>query len=880
MKKNLTRVSTRALLTAACAAGAATPAVAQTPPDLDVETIVVEGKLLSVQRAIETKRNADAILDAISADEIGKLPVKNAAEAIDFLPGVSLEIDQGEGRYVTIRGAASALNNVTLNGVSIGSPEGSQEAGGGRVAPLDVVGGELLKGIEVVKAVTPDMDHQAIGGSVNILTYSPFDFDGRFGFGSISGGYGEYGDKFSYRASGTYGDRLGANRDWGFLIGASYSVRDFQSRGVFPDDWAPAAVGDPDGVFTELDTFIPEQWKSNQYDIERERLAINAALEYQPTDESKYSIRALWSAFNEDEVRTRYAQRIADQDGGLNFLDDLTDGVGSYSGLQRENELRREQKDKRIFNVTAGSEHQFGAKLLELEFAYNDNQQEEPNTDWEFRDTSTSGTFNTNQFLFDLNENPATTQDPDGYRFQRLRFQTYEVDTTGFIAKGDLTWGFGEGDPEDGSYIKGGFNYRNVQKEQDFEEERYGRGETCTLGEFGLSGGLLVNDVDGQDYELGPIVDGGAVDQFFIDQPQCFELSLSNTVNDGFLEDFDVEETVLAGYLMANIEVTDRLTLIGGVRIEDTEVDADGFEVDQDLNVTPVNATGDYTNILPSVHVRYDVTENFIARFAWTNTIGRPFLEDISPSRSLDFEDNGDGTFVGSFSSGNPDLEAFESRNFDLSLEYYLPDNLGIVSAAVFHKNIDGFIIGETAILAGGVDGLPPTEFEGRLYSNLTSSRPINADEGKVSGVELGYQQRWDFLPGVLGNLGAGLNLTFVDSELEVNGRDLPFVRQSDKLVGAQLFYQDERFEAVLTYNYNSEYLDGIGGSPDLDTYYNDRERLDFKGRYRFTDKLDLFVEWQNINDEPDWEYQGIPNRVTGYELYGQTIFIGFNGRL
>lgn len=869
MKRALISTSLCAL-TAAMAAQQ--PAFAQ---ETEEDVIVVTGKRLAVQRALESKRNADAIIDVVSADDIGKLPVKNAAEAIDFLPGVSLEIDQGEGRYVTIRGAASNLNNVTLNGVSIGSPEGSQEAGGGRVAPLDVIGGELLKGIEVVKAVTPDMDHQALGGSVNILTFSPFDFDGRFGFASAAVGYGEYDDRTSYRASGTYGNRLSEDGTWGFLIGASYSQRDFQSVGVYPDDWAPASVAGQ-----TLDTFIPEQWKSNLYDIERERLALNAALEYQPTDEDKYYVRALWSEFNEDESRIRYAQRISDQSGGVNELDSLVDGVGTYSGLRRENELRREKKDKRIFNITAGGTNERDNWLFEYEVAYNDNQQEEPNSDWEFRDTSTSGTFNANSFLVDIMEDPATTLDPDGYRFQRLRFQSYDVDTAGFILSGDATWS-ADFLPRE-SYFKAGFNYRTTDKEQDYEEVRYGRDTTCTLGEFGLSGGLLDNDVDGQIYELGPIVDGAAVDAFFSAQPQCFELSQGNTVNDGFLEDFTVDEAVTAGYLMASLELTDKLTFIGGVRVEHTQVDADGFEVDQDLNVTPVSSDGDYTNVLPSIHLRYEFAEDLIARFAWTNTIGRPFLDDISPARSLDFEDDPStpGQFVGGFSTGNPDLEAFESENFDLSLEYYLPDNLGILSAAFFSKEIDGFIVSESVELAGGTDALPPIDFEGRTYSQLGFSRPINADGGDITGIELGYQQMWDFLPGALGNLGAGLNVTFVDSELEVNGRTVPFVGQSDELVGAQLFYQDEKLEAVLTYNYNSEYLDGVGGDSDLDIFYNDRERLDFKGRYRITPKFDAFLEWQNINDEPDWEYQGQPNRVTGYELYGQTVFFGFNGKL
>lgn len=875
------RVRVAALSSAALATilnGTAAAQSADEDETVVMDTVEVRGIKLAQQRAIELKRNSDAILDAISADEIGKLPVKNAAEAIDFLPGVSLEIDQGEGRYVTIRGAASSLNNVTLNGVAIGSPEGTNDTGGGRITPLDVVGGELLKGIEVVKAVTPDMDHQTIGGSVNILTFSPFDYDDFFAFGSAAIGYGEYGDKTSYRGSATMGDQFGTNDDWGYLFGVSYSVRDFESVGAFPDDWAPATT---DGGVTALGTFIPEQWKSNLYDIERERFAVNAALEHKPNEDSYYYARALWSEFNEDENRIRFAQRIADQNGGLNELDALANGVGTWSGLQRENELRREKKDKRIFNLTAGGENTFDNFDLAYEASLINNEQSEPNSDWEFRDTDTSGTFDANSFLFELTPDASTTFDPDGYRFQRLRFQDYDVETKGYVLSSDLVWN-ADFLPAD-SFFKAGFNLRNTEKTQDYEEERYGRDATCTMGEFGLSAGSLPNDVDGTIYELGPVPDGAAVDAFFISNPECFELSQGNTVLDGALEDFSIEEEVLAGYVMANIELTDRLTMIAGVRIEDTSVDSSSFQVDPELNVTPTSFEGGYTDVMPSLHLRYDLTDNTLVRFAYTNTIGRPDLDDIVPARELEFEEETDaggvglGTFVGGFSTGNPDLEAFESTNFDLSIEHYLPNNLGIISAAVFHKEVDGFIINESVQLAGGTEGLPPIEFEGQTYTNLSFSRPINADEGTITGLELGYQQQFDFLPGLFGNLGVGASYTFVDSEIQIDGRDLPFPRQSDDLFSLQAYYQDETIEAVLTYNYNSEYFDSSGGSDELDIFYNERERLDFKGRYKFNDRFGAFAEWQNILDEPDWEYQGVPDRVTGYELYGQTVFVGID---
>ncbi len=507
-------------------------------------------------------------------------------------------------------------------------------------------------------------------------------------------------------------------------------------------------------------------------------------------------LRALWSEFNEDEYRVRFAQRIGDNNDGLNFTGSLVDGQGSWSGLLRENELRRELKDKRIFNITAGAEKTFGAFELETEAAFNDNQQREPNSDWEFRDSSTSGSYNSNSFLFGLTPDPATTFDPDQYRFQRVRFQDYKVDTQGWSASADLIWNADFLPAE--SFLKTGLLLRTSEKTQDFEQERFDRQGTCTMGAFGLSGGLLANNVDGQAYEIGPIPDGAALDRFFVEQPQCFTINEGDTAQSDALNDFVIDEQVLAGYVMANVAVTDRLTLIAGVRVESTEVETAGSQLDPDLNVTPVSSDGSYANVLPGLHLRYAIGENTLARFAWTNTIGRPLFDDLRPGRLLDYEENTDingdglGTFIGGFSTGNPDLEAFESTNFDLSLEHYL-DDLGILSVAAFYKEIEGFIVSEQVTLAGGAEGLPPIEFEGRTYTDLSFSRPHNAESGEIIRIEFGYRQDFKFLPGFWGNFGAGASYTYTDSELVVDGRALPFEGQAENIASGQLYYQGDR---------------------------------------------------------------------------------------
>jgi TonB-dependent receptor len=187
----------RALSSVSALALCATPALAQDPA-AGIEEIVIRGVNLSRQIAVENKRNSDAIIDSISADDLGRLPDKNTAEALSRVPGVNITIDQGEGRYVSIRGASPALNSVTINGLAVGSVEENS-----RRVPLDILGGELLGGIDVVKAVTPDLEANAIGGYINVKTQSPHDNDQNF-FGRASARIGddEYGGRHCGRKTG------------------------------------------------------------------------------------------------------------------------------------------------------------------------------------------------------------------------------------------------------------------------------------------------------------------------------------------------------------------------------------------------------------------------------------------------------------------------------------------------------------------------------------------------------------------------------------------------------------------------------------------------------------------------------------------------------
>lgn len=835
----------------------AKPASAQ-ENDLGIEEIIVRGAALSQQRAIERKRMADTILDAVSQDDLGKLPDKNLTEAIDRLPGISISTDQGEGRFVSIRGASPNLNSVTINGLAIGSVEDNS-----RQVPLDIIGSELLGGVEVIKAVTPDLEANAIGGYINVLTASPFDYDkDLFAFASAQIGDEELSSTNPWATDLTVGGTFGTDDTIGIMAGVSYSTRDYNTKGLYVDDWR-IVDGAPRG--------LPESHKFNAYNLDRDRLGFTGAVEFKPDENSFYYFRGVYSKFDEFETRHRGRNYFGERLNNITFTGSNT---GVYNGQRIRTELRVEEKDKRIANYSAGGENTFGN--FKLEYAGNiiDNNTTEPNRNWRFQTgRDFSGTFDMGRELFIVN--PSTAQmvaNLDQFEMNRYQEQGNETNDDGFQLKADLQYDFEANGF--GGFLKAGALYRSTEKDQDLNVLTWEDSATpVTLATENIwSGEFIEGTAQGQYYNAGPRIGVPGISSFTdanINNPDIFDIQTGDNLVDATLGDFQVEENVLAGYIMGNVDVGD-WKFIAGVRVEQTDINARGFDLVNETEVVNLERDGSYTDFLPNIHVQYRPDDMPIAiRAAWTNTIGRPEYNDISPRRETEREDNGDGTFTGSIEQGNPDLNAFESSNFDLSFEYYLGDT-GIISTAAFYKNISGFIIDQT-------ETITDTTFQGRDYSVLRIETPVNANDGEIKGIEFNYQDVWTFLPSPLSGLGGGASLTLVDSELEVDGRadKLPFSRQADTVYSLFMFYQLGDFEASIAYDWADDILVDVGNNPDFDIYDLNYGRWDFKASYQVNDSYGVFLEVQNINDAALGEYQGNTDFITRREEYGLTGYIG-----
>jgi TonB-dependent receptor len=831
-------------------------------------TITVTGQRASQQRAVDLKRRELGVVDVAAADDIGQLPDRNVAEVVERLPGVGVQYDQGEGRYVSIRGIPSDLNQYTLNGFELGNPDGNT-----RRLPLDVISGQLLNRIEVYKVKTSDQDGQGIGGLVNLVTQTAFDFSSPTILqANAQVGRQQIDKRNPFRGDVVAGARLG---EVGLLGGASWSKRTFTSFGFFPDDWSPVRQAARGG--------LPINIKFTDYRLTRERLGLSGSLDWRPRgSDTRLWVRGIYTKFTEDEYRQRYRLDFASGGGGAQALVDagtITLAPGGVTGTSTRTELRQdlrlEYKEKSLLAGMAGGSSRLGGFDLDFGLARIHNEVIEPNQLWQFRNNTSIGPVDFD-FTDELYRADVRTPVPAS-NIQFRQYTAQDENGTEDIWQGRLDGrhdlGIGEA-----SWFKLGMKGRSTEKDFDVENQQYDRGTAAnrfTLVDAGAAGGPVRVRVQPDRTYLIPIsIDEDAIRAFTegkLGGPQ-FVRNAATSLANGTLSDTDVEEDVVAGYAMANLD-WGAVELTAGLRLERTDQKVTGFRLQNNSLVLPVTEESDYTNLLPSLIARYRGANGLVLRAAYSRSVGRPAYLSLSPGGRVTVEV--DQVTV---ALGNSRLKPFVSDNLDASVEYYFGKG-GLLSAGLFAKWIRDpiFTFGFTETNAN---------FAGTTYARVITSQPRNGRTGRLTGLELAYNQQFTFLPGALSGFGFSGNLTLVDSRLDYpdggNGtRRIAFPEQSDLLWGAQLFYQRGPVEASVAYHHTGRALLGPGANPDQDLYNDDLRRLDAKASLQLSRNIGVFVEAQNLTDEPTRQYQS-PRRDWSIqeERYGRAYWLGVSVKL
>jgi TonB-dependent receptor len=347
-------------------------------------------------------------------------------------------------------------------------------------------------------------------------------------------------------------------------------------------------------------------------------------------------------------------------------------------------------------------------------------------------------------------------------------------------------------------------------------------------------------------------------------------LNLTNgeSIPDEFLRaNFDVQENVFAGYAMTNQKLSDKLSILLGVRLEATSITATGNQIEDEENIIgEITETSSYANLLPGIHFKYDITNQTVLRFAWTNTLARPNYADLVPSLDIVIGDE-------EIFAGNPDLEATTSMNFDVMAEHYF-QSVGILSGGLFYKNIDNFIYtfqGETT-----------DDFYGTGTNGFEIFQPLNGEGATIFGMEFAFQRQLDFLPGFARNFSIYLNYTYLSSSADgirnedgEERTDLGLPNTAPNMFNGSLAYADKKFSARLSLNFSDSYIDEIGGRPFDDRYYDTQLFLDFNTSFQFNKNLSLYASVNNITDQPLRYFQGVRERTMQAEYYGQRITFG-----
>ncbi|KAA6455709.1 TonB-dependent receptor [Acidobacteria bacterium AB60] len=826
------------------------------------EVIVTAERPHGDAEAINRTVAAENILQVLPADVITSLPNANIADALGRMPSVTIERDEGEGKYVQIRGTEPRLSNTMVDGVTIPSPES-----GVRQIKLDTIASDLVDSVEINKTLQANIDGDGIGGSVNLVTKTATDTPILALYGV--GGYTPIGNgRNVQQAGGTIGKRFGANKKLGVLIGGTY---DYNGRGIYDIEPVPTA-GDATPHFDSIDL--------RDYIYDRSRWGATGSLDYKLNEGSSISLRTLFSTF---------------RNWGHKWVFTLIDG-GAPQYFQ----------DWRRPNLAVGSlslqgKHNFNANTILWNVAVS-------------RSRSLGGSGGANyQWIGDPNATCINDQS--------LAKSPYRPGWTGCIgtAANPVTgadnaydrnnYGLGEVDlPTSGQSVQ-----LNLQAAGSYAR-LYHFGAHYGTVEFGAkirnahkfddtynSGFALDTDDNGNYINPLPVQQHPEWNTSFND-PDYYDGSYQNgnrhygTVTDyskvrawveanpGALpafggpgpnsHNYDLIERIPAGYVMNTIELASRVRLVAGVRIEATHVDTTSF--DKSTGDLTFKGGGDYTDVLPSAALRFALDKDSDLRLVYGRGIARPNPEDITKAVGQPNKQQTPPTI----SIGNPDLKAEHANNYDILYERSL-SHVGLIQAGYFYKDLTDPI---TSVVNTPTSG---------PFAGYRVTQPGNAGSAHVQGIELGYQQRLSYLPGFLSGGGISANYSYTESQASgIAGRsDSPaLLRQAPNSWNVSPTYDTKKFsmrvgmtfDDKMIYQYNwSDGADptGIHG-PSGDVYLYSHFQFDTQASYSLPRGFQVYAYGLNLNNEVFGFYQGGPQYMIQREYYHPTYAGGLRWNL
>ena len=888
-------------------------AMAQTAPAADEttnEAIVVTGSrpiAESEAAALQIQKNSDSLVSVVSSDAAGRLPDQNVAQATGRLPGVAVERDQGQARYISIRGAPNYWTTLSFDGINVVSPEG-------RDARLDSIPSAIAAQIIVSKAVTPDMPGETVSGNVNVITRSAFDYDGFHFAGKAGYGVLELGKEPQYEGSAVVSTRVeaGDGGEFGVLVSGSYYKRDMITDN-FEIDYERVSTDQRPGAVSR---FWAQETENKLYRLTRGNWSLSGRMDWKPDADNMISVRSIYTTFTDDEKRDNYRFDLDDRQSDLvantaacgtavnptpttTGYADVCIGNTPFKGTIYGIDIRQRSTlrafEQSIFTNTVEGTHEFGdgwkLNWLGNYTESKDDRSVVGETTWDspstrnLRPTVAYDFTNPNLARLALSNtiqlsSPTLYQagtsvtDIDSFTKPLTSLAVLDaVDTTiaytaKFVVSRETEFLGGD------AVLKAGFQFD--QRTKTVDESRILLNTAAQFATVGISTTYSGFSLDTP--FKGEIPMGYTFRYFDADKmraaSEAARKNFSFAPATGNI--YDVREQVYAGYVMANVKY-DWGSVVGGARVE--QVKNRGIAAATIGSVTaPVTAESEGTLVFPSLHLNFDVQDDQKIRLGFTSGAARADYDQLRPNVVIDDSN-------ARVSGGNPSVKPERSYGVDAYYEYYIQPQ-GYFMLGAFYKKVEDVlytsrrVFGSNALDSNGIDR------SGYAFSGIT-----NGGSGRVMGVEAAAQLQLDpytadlGLPDWMGGFGITANATYNDSEvtkpefvtvlgtgaaqtirIDTPARKVPLPGTSKVVYNVGAYYEKYGLSLRLQYQNRTNWADGFADAVDDaagDTYWANDDELDFSARYEISKGIEVYFDAANLLNNPGRRFSDPSNILT-----------------
>jgi TonB-dependent receptor len=922
------------------------PATTQDQPSLAAEEgqngaaagdIVVTGIRSSLANSARVKREAQQIVDSISAEDVGKFPDANVSESLQRITGVAIDRSGGEGQFITVRGLGPEFNTVLVNGRIMATDNP------GREFSFDVLSSNMIQRTDVFKSSVPDLQEGGIGATVNIITARPLDQREGLHFAASAGGiYDTLSEKLGPDTSAVV-SWTNADKTFGAVLSGAYSKRKNQADQIAIDGWingrpdiismvdgAPSLVTGSDSRYPRAGNVnVPQSLYYQRVQETRERINVAGSVQYRPADNLEITVDGIYSKFDVSGVVRRMDNFLAAPYLEPTFNDNGTaTGLGMIGAdfIARYPQFLEANRDRLTNNgLNAKIDHVYNTTNRQSDsYQVGGNVKWNPGEGLEVRfDASLTGANrkSPNRYLvigallpysyqFDLEGGaglPSVSfdnniiNDPD-----RMRLHYMAVDRNTSRDRGSefhLDTKFDVNDSVLRSVMIGGSYTQRRKTNRSFNNSD----SNCTYCGYQvpIAAGLLKN------YEWGSLLETGdsippSLFEFdadamlaYLNDPATLAIPSNGRtpeeqaafaqrvlalpggpfgVREQLRGTVNVQEKLTAGYISMQFGGSNWAGNVG-VRVIKTDVVSSGFNTPvTSINNTPgddtlqytygpataVSVRNSYVNALPSANIKINITDNFITRAAFSQTVTRPTLTDLGVNN-----DFGGRISVPQSSGGNPGLLPFKSTNYDLSAEWYL-SAVSYLSVGAFYKDLSNFLELQT---------LPVVRF-GRTFQD---TRTRNGQTGYIRGIEVGGQYAFDWLPGLASGFGVAGNYTYVSSKVErdqtLADYDCGYNGLSPHSANGSIFYEKFGISARASYNWRSDYLRSCRSSQGRPRNRSSYGQLDFNLGYDVTENVQVYLQGVNVTNQKVDEWSAIEERYLLLEETGARYNFGVRMR-